>query len=232
MDLRDILSIRSLSLRHTRALRDHKRRARPLFQAMLEDDPNGLALAEHPLAELPAAEKLAEASNEEVISMAVAAAGHLRRIPVNDTFRSLSLKTPRSYRMQFASIRMLEVSAEAGLPFGLDDTKLLLAIALNAPKVEGAADATIRHSTEWPEFAAQMMTSRLLAPERLDLYDAAIGAAELLDGGLYDGNLAKQIVRAAHRLTRVKSPTYEIGEMHTRIQRVLQKPTTLLRVDR
>ena len=232
MDLRDLLSVRALGMRHRRALRAHTRRARPLFEAMLEDDPQGLALAEHPLAELPAADRLAEASNEQVISLAVAAAGHLRKIPVNDTFRSLSLKAPRAYRLHFASIRLLEVGAEAGLPFGLEDTKLLLDIALNAPRVEGAADATIRHSTEWPDFAAQMITSRLLAPERLDLYDAAIGAAELLDGGLYDGVLAMQIVRAGQRLTRVKNPTYEIGEMHTRIQRVLQKPTTLLRVDR
>ncbi len=230
MDIRDLFSVRMLGWSQRRALRAHTQRAQPLFEAMLEDDPDGLQLAEWPLAELPAAERLAEASSDEVISTAVAAAGHLRKIPVKDTFRELSLKPPRAYRMQFASIRVLEVSAEAGIPFGLADTKLLVAIALNAATVEGSGESTITHGAEWPDFAAQMITSRLVAPERLDLFDAAISAAEMLDGGLYDGALATQIVRAGNRLARVKSPSYEVGEMHTRIQRILQKPTTLLRV--
>lgn len=231
MDIRDLLSIRMLGPRHRRLLRAHTARAQPVFEAMLEDDPDGLQLAERPLADLPAAERLAEASSEDVISTAVAAAGHLRRIPVKDTFRELSLKPPRAYRVQFAAIRVLEVSAEAGIPFGLSDTKLLVAIALNAASVEGSGDSTITHGSDWPDFAAQMITSRLVAPERLDLFDAAVGAAEMLDGGLYDGALSSQIVRAGNRLARVKNPTYEVGEMHTRIQRVLQKPTTLLRLN-
>ncbi len=130
---------------------------------MLEDDPDGLRHAEHPLADLPAAEQLAKASSEDVLAIAVAAQGHLRRIPLNDTFRALSLKPPRAYGVLFASIRILEVSSVAGLPLDLEDTKLLCAISLNSVKVEGAGDATIRHGDEWPEFAAQMIKGRLLA---------------------------------------------------------------------
>ena len=230
-DLRDIFSLRALTLRQQRTLRRATDRAAPLFAAMLEDDPDGLRLAEHPLADLPAAEQLAKASSEDVLAIAVAAQGHLRRIPLNDTFRALSLKPPRAYGVLFASIRILEVSSVAGLPFDLEDTKLLCAISLNAVKVEGAGDATIRHGDEWPKFAAQMIKGRLLATERLDLFDMAVSAAEILDGGLYDGDLASQIVRMGQRLRRVKSPTYEVGEMHTRIQRLLAKPTSLLRAE-
>ena len=220
-----------LSLRERSALRDHNARAQRLFDAMLSDDSNGLALAEHPLAELAAADRLAEATSEEVISIAVASAGYLRKIPLNDGFRSVSLEPPRAYRIQFAAIRVLEVSSDAGLPFDLGDTKLLCSIALNAARLEGAGDVTIQRSSDWPDFAAQLITSRILAPERLDLFDAAIAAAEVLDGGLFDGALASKIVRTGQRLQRVKNPTYEVGELHTRIQRVLQKPTSLLRVD-
>ena len=163
-DLRDIFSLRALTLRQRRTLRRATDRAAPLFAAMLEDDPDGLRLAEHPLADLPAAEQLAKASSEDVLAIAVAAQGHLRRIPLNDTFRALSLKPPRAYGVLFASIRILEVSSVAGLPFDLEDTKLLCAISLNAVKVKGAGDATIRHGDEWPDFAAQMIKGRLWPP--------------------------------------------------------------------
>lgn len=231
MDLRDTLSIRLLGLRETRALTDHKERARRLFAAMLSDDPNGLALAERPLADLPAAGRLAAATSEEVISIAIASAGYLRKIPLDDKFRSLSLKTPRAYRIHFAAIRILEVSSEAGLPFDLGDTKLLCSIALNASHFEGTSKVSIQRSSDWPDFAAELITNRVLAQERLDLFDPAVSAAEVLDGGLYDGPLASRIVRLDQRLRRVKSPSYEVGEMRARIQRVLHKPTSLLGVN-
>ena len=228
-DLRDIFSLRALTLSQRRALKQATERAAPLFSAVLQDDPDGLLLAEHPLAELRAADHLADASSEDVLAVAVASAGHLRRFPLNDTFRELSLKPPRAYRVLFASIRVLEVASEARLAFDLRDTKLLCAIALNAAKVEGAGEATIHYGDIWPEFAAQMITGRLLAPERLDLFDIALTAAEVLDGGLYDGPLASRVVRMGERLLRIPSPTYEVGEMHMRIRRILAKPTTLLR---
>jgi len=135
-------------------------------------------MAEHPLAEHPAADELAKASSEEDISIAVAAAGYLRKLPLNDTFRSLALKEPRAYRTHFASMRIVEVSTEAGLPFDLDDTKLLCAIALNAAKVEAGGASTIERGPAWPDHIALMITGRLLAAERLDRFDMALGARE------------------------------------------------------
>lgn len=230
-ELLDILSIRALAPKHRRRIDVHARRAASLFDVLLENDPDGLHIAELPLAEHPAAEHLANASSDDVISIAVSSAARLRRIPMNDNVRTISLKPPRSYRHHFAAIRVLEVSSEAGLPFELDDTKLLCAIALNAPKIEHAHDATIEYSSDWPMHAAQLITGRLLAPERMDLFDAALTAAEVLDGGLYDGQLAATIVRMGERLNAVRRPSYEVGEMYTRVQRVLAKRTSLLRTE-
>ena len=231
-DIRDIFSVRLLSVRHRRALAKHSAVAQPLFDAMLQEDPQGLKLAESPLAELPAADRLAQASSNEVISVAVASAGHLRRIPIEDSLRTVALRPIRTYRIHFAAIRVLEVCIEARLPFGLEDTKLLCSIALNAPRRDDSRDVTIHHGPDWPDFAARMFTTRLLFPERLDLLDVALGAAEQLDGGLYDGELASMIVRTGQRLARVKRATYEVGEMAARAARLLEKPTTLIHVDR
>ena len=226
--LRDMLSLRYLTLSDKRELRVHFHRAQRLFDGMLADDPNGLALAERPLAELPASDRLAEASSQEVLSIAIASAGHLRRITLKDTARSVALKPPRAYWVHFAAIRILEVAADIQLPFTLSETKLFASIALNASKFEERGDITIQRGSEWPDFAAQLITSRIIAPERLDLFGAAVSAAETLDGGLYDGVLASRVVRMGQRLARVEKPMYEVGEMHARINRVLAKPTSLL----
>ena len=229
-DLRDTLGIRALTFRQRALLNEHNARASAIFVAMLADDPNGLTLAERPLSELPAADSLARASSDELISTVIASAGYLRKIPLSDGFRSISLREPRSYRRHFAAIRVLELAAQAGFRFDLEATKLLCAIALNAALVEGVTDVAIRRGPTWPDFAARMITSRIVTPERLDLFDVAISAAESLDGGLYDGALASQVVRTGERLQNVDNPTYEVGEMYGRVQRVLQKPTSLLRV--
>lgn len=203
----------------------HRVSAARCFAALESADPHATNLADSPLIDLPGRQHLDSCGPAELLSARVAAAAEMREIPLDDDGRQVSLQPLRKYRRHLAALRILELTDPLELPWDRHDVRALFSIALT-PK--GASDEQARHRFAvppgFPDYAAHVLITRLVARVRLDLHSVAVGALEQHgpDVGL---DVRRLMVRARDQIQAHSGHAFPRDELLGRITALLASPS-------
>lgn len=225
MALRDAIGWRFLNRRHRALLSTHAAAAEPLFEEFESEDPTGLTIISTPLDDMVAGRTLKVLTPDQLTSTVVTSLSVLRKIPIDDQRRTVSLLPPTTYRRHFAAQRILQYAGPLGLVYTSADVSLMLELALTSGNLDTSLrKIDIKIPPAWPPYEAATFIDQVLSEVRLPLYDVAIGAAESLLSGEFTGDVAEQLRRSFHRLDRVSPSTFEIQDLLDRIEAIQNRP--------